>query len=108
MKNENNQDVMIDESKHQRVRPLTERVLHAVIAIFLSYTLYHIIGFWIFPGLGWYGLNPFGAFFGGQAVIKLIDVLSIAFFAVSGVCGWFLGKNFIDRLAHYVDFWKFW
>ncbi|MDZ7715016.1 MAG: hypothetical protein U5J95_02270 [Balneolaceae bacterium] len=102
------QELKIDEGSHRLIPTKTERLVNALISGLLAFALFHIIGFWMFPGLGWYGLKPFKGFFGLGAYIEVIDIAGFSFVALSIIMGWFRGKYFVDRLAGYFDFWKFW
>lgn len=103
-----NQELQINEASHQLIPTKTERLVNAVVSGLLAFALFHIIGFWVFPGLGWYGLKPFQGYFGLGAYIEVLDMAGFALVALCFVLGWFRGKYFIDRLAGYFDFWKFW
>ena len=102
------QELKIDESTHEAVPSLSERLVNCLVSAFLGFAIYHIIGFWAFPGLGWYGLKPFKGFLGLGAYIEVLDVIGFTIVAICAVLGWFRGKYFVDRLAGYFDFWKFW
>ena len=105
---ENNQELRIDESLHQSIPNKSERLVTCLVSALLGFALFHIIGFWALPGLGWYGLKPFKGFFGLGAYIEVLDIIGFTIVALCGLLGWFRGKYFVDRLAGYFDFWKFW
>lgn len=105
---EKDQELKIDESTHKRVPNFSERLVHSLVSAGLGFVLYHIIGFWVFPGLGWYAMKPFKGYFGLGSVIEVIDVIGLTVVILCAVLGWFRGKYFVDRLAGYFDFWKFW
>jgi hypothetical protein len=103
------EELQIDASTHERVPSTAERVIHCVLAIFFSFLLVQLIGFWMFPGIGIGGIYMFSAahsIFG--FIADVTNIIIITFMAVCGVMGWFRGKYFTDRLKGYLNFWKFW
>lgn len=107
-RNDKEPGIHIDESIHQEVPSLSGRAVNAAVAVFLGFLLYHIIWFWIFPGLGVYGLRPLTSYGFLTIVDSLLSVGGITWLAICAVFGWFNGRYFIDRLQGYIDFWKFW
>jgi hypothetical protein len=102
-------ELNIDTSNHQRVPSTTERIIHSLLAIFLSFVLIQLIGFWMFPGIGIGGLYMFSAAHSMVAFIAdITNIIIIAFMAICGLAGWFRGKYFTDRLKGYLSYWKFW
>lgn len=105
----NNDELQIDTSTHQPIPTTRERLTHALLAILLGFLLANIIGFWMFPGVGLGGLYMFSqAHSVVEFIADLTNVVVVAFLAICAVFGWFQGKYFIDRLAGYLDWWKFW
>lgn len=104
----NDGGIHIDESTHREVPDLGERLKHTLIAVVLGFTFYHIIGFWVFPGLGWFVLKPITSYSYLNVIDDLMTTGTIAYLACCAVLGWFRGPYFIDRLKGYINFWKFW
>lgn len=100
-------NIQIDESTHQRIPPVKERLKNAVFAACLGFVLLQIVGFWIFPGIGFATLyvTPHPAF---SIAGKVVNVYMIAFLAVFALMGWFKGPSFLRRLKDYIAYWKFW
>ncbi|TYP94904.1 hypothetical protein LX73_0197 [Fodinibius salinus] len=104
-----NNELKIDERTHSRVLSATERLKHALFALFLGFILINIIGFWMFPGPGIFGLYMFSS--AHHTVAFISDIVNIAVIALLAICfiyGWFRGQYFIDRLKTYLSYWKFW
>lgn len=99
----------IDESTHQREPNPVERLKHAFLALLLGFLLINIIGFWMFPGPGIFGLYMVSsahrsvAFLGG-----ITNIVAVSIPIICGIIGWFNGKYFTDRLEGYIHWWKFW
>lgn len=105
--NENN--LKIDERNHQRVPTLTERLLHALLSTFLGFALINIVAFWMFPGIGLGGIYMLSGYHAVTTIASsLTTVLVYTLLILCLVFGWFQGQHFIDRLKHYLNYWKFW
>lgn len=99
----------INESSHQPVLTIAERIKYALIALVLGFILVNIIGFWMFPGVGIGGLYMFSSAHSLVGIVgNLTNIAIITFLAISAVFGWFQGKYCIDRLKGFIEWWKFW
>lgn len=102
-------NIKIDASSHERVPTIIERLKQAGLAMFLGFILFNIIAFWMFPGPGIFGIYMFSS---AHPIVGFIgDFTNIAFFAMLAICGvygWFRGKYFIDRMKSYIELWRFW
>jgi len=103
-----NNEPEIDEYFHEPVPTVPERLGSAIISIVLGYLLVHIIGFWMFPGVGLYGFFSVFSYSPFSAAGETARVLIMAWLAICAVMGWFNTRYFTDRLAAYLKFWKFW
>lgn len=102
-------ELHIDEHKHERVPPVTERLAHALLSAFWGFLLVNIIAFWMFPGIGLGSLYMLPNDFAATAIISdLTTVFIYTFLAICLVLGWFRGQYFVDRLKRYLETWKFW
>lgn len=102
-------EFQIDETTHERVPSNRERLVHAALAVLLSFLLIQLIAFWMFPGIGIAGLYMFSSAHSMVSFIgDITNIIMIAVMAVCGVLGWFHGKYFTDRLKGYLSYWKFW
>lgn len=98
-------ELNIDESAHQYIPTLTERLTHALTSILLGFALVHLIGFWMFGGMRMgsiYGMSYL------SFIMDLVNIYVLAFLAICGVMGWFKGEYFLDRLKGFLNFWRFW
>jgi hypothetical protein len=101
--------LQIDKSTHKRVPTIKERIKNALLALFLGFIIVNIIGFWMFPGPGIFGIYMFSSAHSSVEFIgNLTNVGVITFLILCLVFGWFNGKYFTDRLKGYIEYWKFW
>ncbi len=103
----NEEKIQIDESTHKVVPTTVERVKNALISVLFGFLLIQIIGFWVFPGLGWGGLYAF-SYSTFSSIINFLNIYLIAFLVICAVWGWFRGQYFVGRLKSYINFWRFW
>lgn len=102
-------ELQIDPSTHERIPSITERVIHSVLAIFLSFLLVQLIAFWMFPGIGIGGIYMLSSAHSLVAFLAdITNIVIITFMTICGLAGWFRGKYFTDRLKGYLSFWRFW
>lgn len=102
-------ELKIDTSTHQRVPDTKERAKNAGLALLLGFILVNILGFWMFPGPGIFGIYLFSSAHSAVGFIgSLTNVAVITFLVICLVFGWFNGKYFIDRLKGYIEYWQFW
>ena len=102
-------DIKIVESSHERVPTTVERLKHAGLAIFLAFILINLVGFWMFPGPGIFGLHMFASAHHLVGFVgDITNIIVVALLAICGVYGWFRGKYFTDRMKSYIEWWKFW
>lgn len=105
----NNEELKIDERTHNRVLPATERLKHALFALVLAFALINIVGFWMFPGPGIFGLYMFSSAHSTVAFVSdMVNIAVVTLLAICFVYGWFRGQYFTDRLKAYISYWKFW
>lgn len=98
----------IDERTHKTVPSVKKRMTNALVSILLGFLLVQIFGFWMFPGIGWHGLNAISSHPFTSFINQIANVYILAFLAICAVMGWFRGQYFIYRLKGYLDYWKFW
>ncbi|MGD8426024.1 MAG: hypothetical protein PVH63_00270 [Balneolaceae bacterium] len=102
-------ELHIDESTHQPVPSVQERLTHALVAVLLGFLLVNIISFWMFPGIGISGLYLFSSAHSlVNFISSLTNIVILTFLAICGVFGWFHGKYYTDRLKGLIEWWKFW
>lgn len=102
-------DVKIDPSTHNRVPTTKERLKNAGLSLLLGFIFVNIIGFWMFPGPGIFGIYLFSSAHSAVGFIGgLTNVAVTTFLVLCLVLGWFNGKYFIDRLKGYIEYWQFW
>lgn len=102
-------DIEIDESFHEEVPSLFDRLKSALVAMALGFALFQLIGFWMFPGLGFhFTLVPLSGWEPFNYLSSFVNIMAVTFLALCGVFGWFGGTYVTDRLKGYFNFWKFW
>ncbi|NGP86734.1 hypothetical protein [Fodinibius halophilus] len=105
----NSDHLKINESEHQRVPTLGERIGHSVTALVLGFILINIIAFWMFPGIGIGGFYLLAEVHSYTAIVSNIATVFVyTFLILCCVLGWFRGKFFVDRLKSYISYWRFW
>jgi len=102
-------NVNIDESTHSRIPTTFERTKYALFSLLLGVILINIIGFWMFPGPGIFGLYMFSqAHHSIYFLGAMTNVAVTTFLVLCIVFGWFQGQYFTDKLKAYISYWKFW
>ncbi len=102
-------DIQIDQTTHSRVPTAFERTKYALFALLLGFILVNIIGFWMFPGPGIFGLYMFSSAHHTVALVgDLTNIAVVSFLAICIIYGWFQGQYFTDKLKAYISYWKFW
>lgn len=105
----NKNNLYIDESTHNRVPTTKERLKHAFLALLLGFLLINIIGFWMFPGPGIFGLYMVSSAHHSVAFLgNISNIVAVTLLILCVVIGWFNGQYFTDRLEGYIEWWKFW
>ena len=95
--NSKNTEIKIDESKHEEVPGVGDRIKTAFLSVLLAMLLVQVYYFWgFFKG---YSLGPGSVFF---------DFGNPIFLGVCGILGWFRGQKFVETLHVEIGRWKFW
>jgi len=103
-----NNEPEIDEYFHEPVPTVPERLGSAIISIVLGYLLVHIIGFWMFPGVGLYGFFSVFSYSPFSAAGETARVLIMAWLAICAVMAGSIPAILPTGWPLYLKFWKFW
>lgn len=105
----NKNNLNIDESAHRRVPTTKERIKYAFLSLLLGFLLVNIVGFWMFPGPGIFGLYMVSSAHHSVAFLgDFTNFIAVLFPILCGVIGWFGGQYVTDRLEGYIEWWRFW
>lgn len=93
-------EIKIDESTHQTVPTVTQRLKNSLVAIFMGFMLVQIFYFiWAFKT---------GNFLGVSAVLLIDNIWFLVYLAICAILGWFKGQKFINMLKRQMSLGKFW
>lgn len=95
-----NFDVQIDESTHEEVPGIAERIKMAFLSIALAIIFVQVFYLWgFFKG---YSLGL------GTVFFDFSNPIFLGFLVICGLLGWFRGRKFTESLNKEIGMWKFW